>query len=547
MKHLYAVLFCFMASFTIAQPGTETEITSINASIPYQGFEEASAHLGTGEYKIYFDNIDGILDKPIFFIEGFDPGNSRTIDLMYQSLTFGQTSENLADVVRDEGYDLIVLNFPTYTSVSDGTTLIDGGADYIQRNAFILIELMNTINAQKSGTEQNVIIGPSMGGLISRYALSYMEQNALNHDTRLYVSFDSPHLGANVPIGLQYLFNYMVNGDPAVAEVEPLVNGLLNTAAAKQMLIDHYTAHLENGSSYLQNNTLTLPLGAANYREEFQSELEALGFPQDTRNIAITNGSGSGEMTGTPGMEVINHTFDTGEQSGFNTRAIMKVNFTPYAAQTLTVCDFTGQFFFISWIDAFTYEATSQAPAFTDGIDSAPGGQFDMYAIDQGVNPLLTEFVSNLNTQYFNFIPTLSALSITDTSNWYALPNEASSPFDSVYIPENNEPHVTLTQGNVDFVLNEIFNGSLNTESFTSGTISLKNNPVAHTLTLLNTRVYKQAQVAIYNMMGRKVYSANVHLEAETSLPVNLNSGMYILHILTEDQEKTILKLVVKQ
>ena len=103
----------------------------------------------------------------------------------------------------------VILNFPNWTA-SDGMTLVDGGADFIQRNAFILVKLINEINSMKVGSEQNVIIGPSMGGLISRYALRYMEQNTLDHDTRLYLSFDSPHLGANVPIGLQYLFNYMV-------------------------------------------------------------------------------------------------------------------------------------------------------------------------------------------------------------------------------------------------------------------------------------------------------------------------------------------------
>src|SRR5690606_39829752 len=145
-----------------------------------------------------------------------------------------------------------------------------------------------------SGIEENVVIGPSMGGLISRYALRYMEQNSMDHDTRLFISFDSPHLGANVPIGIQYLFNYMVYGPAGITEAEPLVNGLLNSAAAKQMLIDHYQGHLASGSDYNQNPSLTLPIGAPNFRNVFQSELDAMGFPVDVRNISITNGSGLG-------------------------------------------------------------------------------------------------------------------------------------------------------------------------------------------------------------------------------------------------------------
>ena len=76
MKQSYFLLFILLNSLLIAQPGTESPITPITSSIPYQGYIEAAAHLGEGEYKIYYDNIDGILDKPIFFVDGFDPGDS---------------------------------------------------------------------------------------------------------------------------------------------------------------------------------------------------------------------------------------------------------------------------------------------------------------------------------------------------------------------------------------------------------------------------------------------------------------------------------------
>ena len=102
----------------------------------------------------------------------------------------------MADILRLEGYDIVILNAPVYTT--DGK-LIDGGADYIQRNALVLVELINFLNAEKVGDEELVVLGPSMGGLIARYGLSYMEQNSIEHETRLYISFDSPHRGANIP------------------------------------------------------------------------------------------------------------------------------------------------------------------------------------------------------------------------------------------------------------------------------------------------------------------------------------------------------------
>lgn len=533
-------------------PGSESAITSIDAAIPYQGFGEAIAHIGTGEYKIYYDNIDGVLDQPIFFVDGFDPNDTRTIGNMYNLLDFGNSNENLADVLRNEGFDIVVLNFPTYVSSSDNTTEINGGADFIQRNAFIFTNLINTINTMKVGMEQNVIIGPSMGGLISRYALRYMEQNAMTHDTRLYISFDSPHLGANIPIGIQYLFNYVVNGDPGIPEARPLVDGLLNSAAAQQMLIDHYSSHVD-ASGIEQDNTVHTPKGAANYRNEFQAELDAMGFPQNTRNVTITNGSGIGAMTGTPGMALINHTFDTGPMSlppfgDINTRVILNINFAPIASQNIKVIDLAGQANFITWFDVFSFKANAESTSFSDGLDSAPGGQFDLNVFDDNTNPLLTEFVQNLNSQYFNFIPTLSGLAISNETNWYANPNTNDSPFDNAYLPSDNEPHLTLTDGNVAFALEEIRGESLsiNTNYIVKNEIRLKQNPIQEQVTFLSNKRFENANVSISDITGKVIFNKNMSIANHTAFPVYANSGLYILKIQTKDNYSLTKKLIIK-
>lgn len=208
-------------------------VTTFNSSIapnltPYG----INNDVGTGEYDVFLSS-DNVLDKPIFVIDGFDPGDTRDILSIYGLLNFDDngTQSNLGDQMRTEGFDIVVLNFPVYTRASDNV-IIDGGADFIERNAMLLVELITTINAQKVGAEKNVIIGPSMGGLISRYALNYMENQSLDHDTRLWISFDSPHQGANVPIGFQHLFNYMafgldlggLGGDQSIVAVQPLIN-----------------------------------------------------------------------------------------------------------------------------------------------------------------------------------------------------------------------------------------------------------------------------------------------------------------------------------
>ncbi|MBO6605901.1 T9SS type A sorting domain-containing protein [Psychroserpens sp.] len=545
-------------------PGDEGPITAINATIPYQGFGEGMAHIGTGEYKIFFDNVDGVLDKPIIFVDGFDPGDGRNIPLMYSLLDFGNPVENLADLVRDEGFDLVVLNFPTYTSSSDGTTVIDGGADFIQRNAFILTELIQTINGMKTGNEQNVIIGPSMGGLISRYALRYMEQNALDHDTRLYLSFDSPHKGANVPIGIQYLFNYMLNGDPGITAIEPVVNGLLNSAAARQMLVDHYSSHLDAGSTFLQDPTKLQPDGAPNFRDALQGELDAMGFPQNTRNVSVINGSGIGATTGSTGASIINHTFDTGIQAGFPTQAIISANFTPAANATNTVVSFEGQVFFGFWVTAFSYSADAQQPSVTSGVDSAPGGLFDLGDFDEGGDPLIAEFVLNLDNQFFDFIPSVSAMALDDDGNginWFhdiqigsgSPPGDSagdtvnSTPFVNWYMPDTNEDHVLLTDANVMFALSEIMPETLSNEAFEDlVSIKIQSNPIQDVLTILSSEVLNEVTINMFDITGKSVLSSELTLDRITDIPLNLETGLYILNIETKDNYTYRTKIIVR-
>ena len=97
--------------------------------------------------EIFYSN-DNVLDKPIFVIDGFDPLDTRNINSIYQALNFG--SGNLGDIVRNNGYDVVVLNFPTYFREQD-QQWVYGGADYIERNAMLLVELIKLINDQKVG------------------------------------------------------------------------------------------------------------------------------------------------------------------------------------------------------------------------------------------------------------------------------------------------------------------------------------------------------------------------------------------------------------
>jgi hypothetical protein len=519
-------------------------VTTITATTPYQGFGETTAFFGQGEYEIFPDTVDGILDKPIFLVDGFDPGDSRNIAAIYAGLNYG-TNQNLADFLRTQGFDIVLLNFPTYTRPNT-TTVVDGGVDFIQRNAFVLVSLINQINAQKVGNQKNVVIGPSMGGLISRYALRYMEMNNINHDTRLFISFDSPHQGANVPIGFQHLFNYLAYGPLGNVTVQPVVNGLIKSPAARQMLIDHLEGHLQTGSLFEFNtasNSL-LPTGAPNYRTEFQNELNSMGFPLNTRNVSISNGAGNGANNYSPDFEVMNYTLNITPTQ----RAIINLRFTPAANQTNQVSRFRGQqYVVLFWITGFESLANSKAPTFTAGLDTAPGGRFDItdFSNGLGTDPILTQFFDNLNADYFTFIPTWSSMAVGNTNNLYSpITSATTTPFAASLIPTVNENHVTLNANNVAFALNEILNGTLTTVNPVFETLWIK-NPVSNTIEINTSYAIDNASVSISDMLGKTIYqSKNNNINGIFEIPVFLTKGVYLITIGNESGNVT--KKIVK-
>ncbi len=541
MKSKITILLLAISLTGFAQSPAQspTAVININSTIPFQGYDETEAFVGQGEYEIFYDNIDGTLDKPIILVDGFDPTNTRTIPMIYDMLNYG-TDQNLATDLRNQGFDVVILNFPNYTRPST-TTQILGGSDYIQRNAMILVELINTINALKTGEEQNVVIGPSMGGLIARYGLRYMEMNSMDHETRLFLSFDAPHRGANIPIGFQHLFNYMAYGPLGDATLQVVVDAMLRSPASRQMLIDQFEGHLDGGSNFEFDQDITLPTGKPNYRNAFQAELDAMGFPQNTRNIAIANGSTTGSTNGTPGMEVMDHVFDVTDSQ----RAVINLHFTPEAGTMTEVSHFQGQVkVFGVWITVYESEAMSEAPIDSDGLDSSPGGKFDVTSLSDlaGSNAMLTEFFQNLNINYFSFIPTRSALAMEDSADWYA-PATGATPFAAISTPTGNENHVTLTTANLAFALNEILN-PLSVPNQPLAGIDVK-NPISNEIVIKSSTELTNAQISVFDLSGKVIYDSAHNIIGQLSIPLDIEDGIYLMRI--SHQNGSVVKKVVKQ
>ena len=517
-------------------------VTPITATIAYQGYDESQAYFGEGEYEIFLDNLDGVLDNPIIVLDGFDPGDGRDIAGLYNSLSFG--GENMADILRDEGYDIVILNAPQY---STGGKDIDGGADYIQRNAMVLVELINEMNDQKVGDAELVVLGPSMGGLIARYALSYMEQNSLDPETRLYISFDSPHRGANIPVSLQYLINYLAR-EFNNAEALAIVESVLNSPAAKEMLYDHYLSHLQAGSDFLQDPTKLLPDGAPNFRDAFQSELDALGFPQSVRNVAMVNGSSEGTTTGDPGMLVVDTTLDLG--SGVTADVVLR--FTPEASQTNNV---TSMDSFLIGIPLNSFDADAEGFPFTDGVDASPGGTSVISAALGGggaTNPVIVAFIDALNQDEFSFIPVISALAIDNEDDWFEAPDIVgihNSPFVNTFIPLVNESHVEVTAASAQFALDEIRNGSLGISEVTlQERYRLRQNPVGSEILLqLNTKTsFGKVDIRIYSFTGQQLFSETYqNPSGQIRIAQQLATGIYLMEI-NDELGATPIKIIVE-
>lgn len=264
---------------------------TITAIKQYQGIP------GVGNITVEYAGTDRILDKPLIVVEGFDPLNSfyyrnfiddRTSGGINIPINLDFPGQTLNDAIEAAGYDLVFVDYAN-------------GTDFIQRNAFMVEEVIAWVNRNKTGTQKNVVLGMSMGGLVTRYALRDMEVNGLTHNVKLYISHDSPHQGANVPLSAQATVRHLYGEaitlpvffstiDVRFKKIKDLVPGLgdafnlLQTPAAQQMLI--YQLSGEGVSTPVNNSP----------HASFIAEYKNLGFPAQggIRNIAISNGSECG-------------------------------------------------------------------------------------------------------------------------------------------------------------------------------------------------------------------------------------------------------------
>jgi hypothetical protein len=448
----------------------------MTATIPFS--PPSCANINTGQYgkaryyvQYAVNNTSQEIKKPLIFVEGFDPRIS--VDLVnhrYGNLGW--------DVFRSGGYkfdgELTLPNLQSLPALLDDLRspqnnydiiYVDfaNGGDYIQKNAFALVRVLQEINATKVGTEDLVVVGTSMGGLLSRYALSYMEKNNLTHCTRLWVSFDAPHNGANIPPGLQFGVNFFANFDQDAFNG----NNDLNSPAAAQMLLRHV--------GRLKEVTVMDPTC---YRTNLVDALNTIGFPELPRKIAMLNGSATTNAVDNFGFsqDICNIKVDI----LFKTRVQFNVNTQPQVSGVVFKGAFsrTDGLTLKTWPRTWSMECSSCSFLNYDG---APGGTnrttgdfFDATKkgiIDKGFS---IDFEYLRNGGSVNFISATSAIGLfssVSTDPFYNIAGnidvdytrQEKTPFEAYIYDRDpvtntgiNNPHVTPTNANKIWLLQQL-------------------------------------------------------------------------------------------
>lgn len=320
------------------------------------------------------------LKKPFIHVTGFGPYTDRnwlnniqgwpsTIEQAYWEIN----QEGFIDELSGAGYDIIIVKFyPPNASVV--------------KNAQVLVKLIELINEEKFNNlsyEENIITGYSAGAMAVRLALQEMEKkhietNSPHHHSKLFISYDGEHGGANIPLGVQHSVKHLkqfqhgvLNGNLSI-ENNNIIHALyyiLNSKLSRELLYYFYTktgdpvnpgqAPSQDRIDYLQKHD-DFNHSKNNYNP---------GYPVFTRNISISNGISqsrinNGNSDHYPYPEAEGHTFFEHERS----QRRWKANFVGPGWQNASVFRYDEKSW---WQWEIVDEARVNNPLI---LDNSPGG-----------------------------------------------------------------------------------------------------------------------------------------------------------------------------
>lgn len=338
------------------------------------------------------------VQHPLLMAEGFPGGYACDYlhDVMNQHGTL--------DALRVAGYDVVLLGF-------------DQGAGRIQDNASVYVDAVQQLQALTP--QPLVAAGMSMGGLVARYALAWMEQHGLPHRTRLFFTFDTPHQGAYTAVAAQFFARACAGVLGGAAQLEALLQTVANQQFVKLWL------ERDVGGAWTCAES---PL-----RAQFLQDLAAVGgWPMQPFKLGLACGNGDGRRAMPPGVTLLDW------------------QAPPWAAVSLATlgedCDST-----VGQADglALVAEGRRPLPACRVSADTAWEGVPGSTNPYIGVAAALSQSVGigelRVPLPLTGSIPTVSALDLDQAPNApVPPPGQRRTPFDAVLFASQPLPHLGL-------------------------------------------------------------------------------------------------------
>lgn len=242
------------------------------------------------------------LKRPIIIVPPYRPSiQPFSLNKYYEQFDFKSLIFSLSEM----GYDvLFIKQMPGNVSLEKA-----GG---------VLADFIKEVNWQKAQdyphqSWENIVIGFSMGGQIARYALKELEYEHMiegsysyHHHTRLYIPYDSPHLGANIPMFAQFVYKDLKNS----SIFAHLAYNSLVDEASKDMSVSHVIGSLPTITSAGNMEVLSYDPTPTSERTQFIDALNndfnhqftplndlRRSYPTFTRNVAVSTGRNNQNYT----------------------------------------------------------------------------------------------------------------------------------------------------------------------------------------------------------------------------------------------------------
>jgi hypothetical protein len=350
----------------------------------------------------------------VILADGFAMGGSNG-HVLYDGLENGDYP--FISTLRENGFDVVLLGFNDRSA-----SILD--------NADVAIECIRRTVADREGDAMLTVGGFSMGGMVTRYALAKMERQREDHQTSTYLSYDTPHRGAWLPLGVQAFAHFVKEHWGDTNPFLSLYSDLVNSPAARQML----RWHLETGAEV----TLDVADGQDQERTDFLEALQRMGdWPQRPRLLGVANGTGAGAGNNIPA--------DDTAAAALGPRVNAQLRTQGQGKQTV-----------VQMAEARRAPVSINTIGFPE-LDGAPGGLFPKAplledAANFGMAAVLAAMVNEqpaeLTHNTSTFVPTISAVASADIDDHTALYTKVDrecSELHDFLCATTNEGHTVMT------------------------------------------------------------------------------------------------------